>query len=133
MSSPVVTKVRHLGSLTLIVLIRTPRFVNRIQAMIDHDLCKSIRLLARDVEMSEFLIRQVVHENIWCFSDYFYHRPKKDKRKDNSAKLFNTLKHTHKLNMFWFFLDEKNFNQDHINSRNNRWLALFLQYITNRV
>ena len=68
MNPVVILKVRQLRNLTLIVLIKTPKFVNQIQIMINNNLSKSIRSIARDVGMSEFLIRQVVHKDIWYFS-----------------------------------------------------------------
>ena len=42
----------------------TPKFVGEIQAMIDNDPSESIRSIAKNTEMSEFLIRQRVHEDI---------------------------------------------------------------------
>ena len=43
---------------------RTPEFVGEIQTMIGNDPSKSIRSIARDMGVSEFLIRQVVHKDI---------------------------------------------------------------------
>ena len=43
---------------------RTCKFVSETQAMIDNDSNKSISSTAKDIEMSEFLIRLVVHEDI---------------------------------------------------------------------
>ena len=39
---------------------RSPKLVDEIQAMIDNNPSKLIRPIARDMEVSEFLIRQVV-------------------------------------------------------------------------
>ena len=47
---------------------RTPEFVEEILAMIDNDLSQSVRFIARDVVVWEFLIRQVVHEDMKYFS-----------------------------------------------------------------
>ena len=47
---------------------RTPKFIGEIQAIIDNDPSKSIRYIARDMRVSKFLIRQVVHKDIWYFS-----------------------------------------------------------------
>ena len=41
--------------------------ISKIQAMIHNDPRKSIRSIARDMRVPEFLIRQVVHEDIWYF------------------------------------------------------------------
>ena len=43
---------------------RTPKFVGETQAMVDNNLSK----LIRSTGVSEFLIRQVVHEDICYFS-----------------------------------------------------------------
>ena len=42
----------------------TPDFVTDIQAIDDNDPRKSVGFIARDMEVSEFLIRQIVHEDI---------------------------------------------------------------------
>ena len=42
--------------------------MGEIQAMIDINSCKSIRFIAKDMKMSQFLFRQVMHEDIWYFS-----------------------------------------------------------------
>ena len=47
---------------------RTPKFIGEILAMIDNDPSKSIKSLAKDMGMSELLIKQVVHEDIRYFS-----------------------------------------------------------------
>ena len=61
---------KYIGSLTLIVLFRkkTLEFLAEIQAMIDNDPRKSIRSIVRDMRVSKFLIRQVVHDGIRHFS-----------------------------------------------------------------
>ena len=68
-SPMVIMKVRQLGIFTLIILII--EFLNlfgEIKTMIGNDPRKSIRLIARDMGVSEFHIRQVVHEDIRYFS-----------------------------------------------------------------
>ena len=47
---------------------RIHEFSAEIQAMIDNDLNKAIRSIAMDMGMSELLIRQVVHKDIFYFS-----------------------------------------------------------------
>lgn len=65
---------------------RTPEHIDEIQARIDNDPFKSIRSIARDIGVSEFLIRRVVLEDIW-YSSYemrkgqFFSQGIKDKRK----------------------------------------------------
>ena len=73
---------------------RNPEFVGKILAIID----KSARFIALNTRVSEFFIRQVVHENIQYFSnkmrkDQFLSQTIKDKKKDRAAKLLNELKH----------------------------------------
>ena len=72
----------------------TAEFVCKIQAMIYNDHSKSIKSIAKNQEMSKFLIGQIVHEDIWYFSHkmrkvQFLSRAIKDKRKDHTAKLLN--------------------------------------------
>ena len=71
MSPMFITKTWLLGSLTLIALIkkRTPDFLGEIRAMIDKDPRQFIKSISRDMEVSEFIIRQVVHEDICYFSN----------------------------------------------------------------
>ena len=101
--------------------------------MIDNKPSKLIRSIVRD--MSEFLIRQVMHEDIWYFSykirnGQFLSQAMKEKRKDHTAKLLNKLKYSFEPNMLWFFPVEKNFCQDQIvNSQYNYWLTLFPQNV----
>ena len=40
---------------------RSPEFVGEIQAIMENDPSMSIRSIARDMEVSEFLIRQIIH------------------------------------------------------------------------
>ena len=47
---------------------RTPKILGKIQAMINNNPRKTIRSRARDMEESEFLIRQVMPEYIQSFS-----------------------------------------------------------------
>ena len=78
--------------------------------MIDNDLSKSIMSIAMDIEVSEFLIRQVVHEDI----HYFSHKMRKSQfsSQDMKDKIkgFKKNKKTQAsllLNRLWFFSDEK--------------------------
>ena len=60
-----ILKVRQPGGLALIVLIRkTPEFFAQILDMMDHGLRKSIRSIDKDMEVSEFLSRQLVRKDI---------------------------------------------------------------------
>ena len=54
----------------------TPEFVREILATIDNDPCKSIKCIASDMGVSEFLIKQVVHEDIqyfpWARTNFYF-------------------------------------------------------------
>ena len=96
---------------------RALKFLGETQVMIDNDHSKSIRSLARNMGVSELLIRQVEHEDIQYFSyemrkSKFLSPAMKYMIKDRAAKLLNKLKHPLKPNMLWFFSDEKNFCRD---------------------
>ena len=54
---------------------RTLKFVCVVQARIVNDPSKSIKSIARNIRISEFLIKQVVHEDI----QYFSYKMKKSK------------------------------------------------------
>ena len=59
---------------------RIPKFIGEILVMIHNDPNKSIRSIAKDMRISEFLISQIVHEEIQYFSNQmregrFYFRP----------------------------------------------------------
>ena len=61
----------------------------------------------RPITVSEFLIWQIVHEDIHYFSYKFLSQAMKNKMKDDAAKLFNKLKHPFQLNILWFFSNQK--------------------------
>ena len=57
--------------------------------------------------VSEFLIKQVVDEDIYSFKykmrkGQFLLHPMKKKKKDNPAKLFKKFNHSFQMDMFWF-------------------------------
>ena len=66
---------------------------------------KSNRSIARDIDVFEFLIRQIVQEDICYFSYkmrngyFFLSLAIKDNRKDCAANLLNKLKYPLQLNM----------------------------------
>ena len=65
---------------------RIPKFIGEILVMIHNDPNKSIRSIAKDMRISEFLISQIVHEEIQYFSNQmregrFYFRPWKTRGK----------------------------------------------------
>ena len=104
---------------------RTLKSLGVIQAIINNDPSKSIRSIAKDVGVSDFLIHQEVHEYIHYFSYkirkiLFLSQIMKNKRKDHIVKLINKFKHPHYMNMLCLFSDETNFSHNHmVNSQNN--------------
>lgn len=109
--------------------IRTPEFIEQLQNMIDEDPSKSIRALARELNVDEKTVRNCVHEDI-RYKSYalkkhqFMNEATMERRADKAARLLVKLKHPQAQNQLIFFSDEKNFCQDQkVNKRNDRWLC----------
>ena len=84
---------------------RIPEFVGEIQAMINNNPSKSVRSIARDMEVSEFLIALVINESI----RYFSYNMRKGQ---GMSALQNFLTHSVILlrpNMLCFSSDEEKF------------------------
>ena len=84
--------------------------MGEIQDMIGNDPSKLISSIARDMGVSEFLIRQMVHEDVLYFScnvrkDQFLSQAIKGKTKYYTTNLFTELNHHLQSNMLWFFTD----------------------------
>ena len=76
--------------------------------MVDNDLSKSVKSIVKDIGGSDFLIREVVHEDIPSFlckmkKGQFLLQIMKDKRKDRAEKLLKKLKHLLQPNILCFF------------------------------
>ena len=108
------------------------KFIGGIQAMIDNDPSKLIRCIPRDMGVSEFLIRKVVHEDIETFliqnkKKTIFIIGHEGKEESLHSKVLE-LKYSLQLHKLWFFSDEKDFCQDQmVNSQNNCWFAVFQQ------
>ena len=95
--------------------------------MIDNNPSTSIRSIASDMGVSEFLVRQLVHEDFQYFSyrmvkEQLISQVMKDKTKDRAAKRFSKLNYPLKTNMLCFFSDKKIFCLDQmVNPENNSW------------
>jgi len=104
--------------------VRTSRFVQKVQGIIDEDPSKSIRAISKDLQVSECTIRRIIHEDIRykCYTmRQFMSAQTREQRFIRAQRLLNKLKHPEISNMLWFFSDEKNFDQDKkINRRNDR-------------
>ena len=66
--------------------------------MIDNDSSKSTRCITKDMGASDFLIWQLVYEDIWHWlyqmrKGQLFSKPMNLKRKDCAGKLLNKLKH----------------------------------------
>ncbi|EFN87647.1 hypothetical protein EAI_01466, partial [Harpegnathos saltator] len=108
---------------------RNIQFVQQVQKIVDESPSKSMRAIARDLNVSESLICRVVHEDL-RYSSYVMRREQfmsaqtREQRLIRGKRLLNKFKHPEVPNMLWFFSDEKNFDQDQkINRRNDRWLC----------
>ena len=53
--------------------VRTPQFVQQVQGIIDEDPSKSIRVISRNLQVSECTIHPIVHEDIW-YNSYMMRR-----------------------------------------------------------
>ncbi|QQP52246.1 Transposable element tcb2 transposase, partial [Caligus rogercresseyi] len=83
--------------------------VDNIQQIIDKDPGRSMRGIARELSVSDFL---------------FMSAATKERRAERAAALLNKFKHPPDKDMLIFYSDEKNFNQDQkVNKKNNRWLC----------
>ena len=103
--------------------------VAQVQELINQDPGRSMRKIAADLGVSDFLIRKIVKEDIRYRSyalrkGQFMSEATKIVRYEKARGLLNRLKHPPAEDLLIFFSDEKNFSQDQkVNSRNNRWLC----------
>ncbi|QQP52144.1 Transposable element tcb2 transposase [Caligus rogercresseyi] len=103
--------------------------VDNIQQIIDKDPGRSMRGIARELSVSDFLVRKIVKQDI-RYKSYSLRRGQfmsaatKERRAERAAALLNKFKHPPDKDMLIFYSDEKNFNQDQkVNKKNNRWLC----------
>jgi len=107
----------------------SPEITAQVQELINEDPGRSMRKIAADLGVSDFLIRKIVKEDIryrsYCLRrGQFMSETTKKVRYEKAKALLNRLKHPPAEDILIFFSDEKNFNQDQkVNSRNNRWLC----------
>jgi DDE superfamily endonuclease len=109
--------------------IRKDDFVRKVDDIITVNRSKSIRAIAREINVSESTVRRVVHDDIKYKSyvmrrGHFMSAKNRENRLIRSKRLLNNLKHPEEPNILWFFSDEKNFDQDQkVNRKNDRWLC----------
>jgi hypothetical protein len=90
---------------------------------------RSVRSLARELKISEFVVRKKMMQDI-CYMSYslrrgqFLSQATKERRLEKAKLMLNKLKNPAANNQLIFFSDEKNFSQDQkVNKMNNRWLC----------
>ena len=109
---------------------RSQEFINNVRDIMETTPDRSFRSIAKDLNVSDFTIRQCVNEDLRCKSyrlqtGQFLSEGMKNRRLEKSVKLLNKLKHPKDPDMLWFFSDEKNFCQDQMHNRQNHcWVAM---------
>ena len=109
---------------------RSHEFIDNVRDILEATPDRSFRSIAKELNVSDFTIRQCVNEDLRCKSyrlqtGQFLSEGMKNRRLVKSVKLLNKLKHPKDPGMLWFFSDEKNFCQDQLyNRQNHRWVAM---------
>jgi transposase len=104
-------------------------FVEKVQEIIDEDPGRSMRSIARELQVSDSTIRRIVEEDIHYKSyamrrGQFMNDATKKRRLEKAQLLLTRLKHPRTPEQLIFFSDEKNFSQDQkVNRQNDRWLC----------
>ena len=124
-SQMVIMKVQQLENLTLIILIR--KKLPNLLAMNDNKFSKSIKSIAKDMEVSEFLIGQIMYKDIRYFSykkkkGQFWSQVIYNKRKRPPCKAFKQTQASPPTKYTLLFFRW-------VNSQNNHWLALSSQNV----
>ncbi|EFN76011.1 hypothetical protein EAI_12717, partial [Harpegnathos saltator] len=85
---------------------RNTQFVQQVEEIVDESPPKSMRAIARDLNVSESLIRRVVHEDL-RYTSYVMRRGQfisaqiREQRLIRGKRLLNKLKHPEVPNMLW--------------------------------
>ena len=92
---------------------RNTQFVQQVQKIVHESPSKSMGAIARDLNVSEGLIRRVVHEDLRYKSyvlcrGHFMSAQTRNQRLIRGKRLLNKLKHPVVPNMLWFFSDKRN-------------------------
>ncbi|UYV75622.1 hypothetical protein LAZ67_13000780 [Cordylochernes scorpioides] len=108
--------------------VRGEEFVKNVKEKIDGNPGKSMRAIAKEMDVGSMTIVRTIHEDLGLKS-YAFRKGQlltenmKNNRKGKAAALLNNLKHD-SFGMLRFFSDEKNFDVDQkINPRNDRWIC----------
>ncbi|UYV75111.1 hypothetical protein LAZ67_12002507 [Cordylochernes scorpioides] len=108
--------------------VRGEEFVKNGKEKIDGNPGKSMRAIAKEMDVGSMTIVRTTHEDLGLKS-YALRKGQlltenmKNNRKGKAAALLNNLKHD-SFGMLRFFSDEKNFDVDQkVNPRNDRWIC----------
>ncbi|UYV81663.1 ADCY1 [Cordylochernes scorpioides] len=108
--------------------VRGEEFVKNVKEKIDGNPGKSMRAIAKEMDVGSMTIIRTIHEDLGLKS-YALRKGQlltenmKNNRKGKAAALLNNLKHD-SFGMLRFFSDEKNFDVDQkVNPRNDRWIC----------
>ncbi|UYV65511.1 hypothetical protein LAZ67_3004553, partial [Cordylochernes scorpioides] len=108
--------------------VRGEEFVKNVKEKIDGNPGKSMRAIAKEMDVGSMKIVRTIHEDLGLKS-YALRKGQlltenmKNNRKGKAAALLNNLKHD-SFGMRRFFSDEKNFDVDQkVNPRNDRWIC----------
>ncbi len=103
--------------------------VARLQELIDQDPSGSMRSLAKELNISEFVVRKKMAQDI-RYKSYalrrgqFMSQAMKERRLEKAKLLLNKLKNPTGNGQLVFFSDEKNFSQvQKVNRKHERWLC----------
>ncbi|UYV73144.1 PTPRD [Cordylochernes scorpioides] len=108
--------------------VRGEEFVKNVKEKIDGNPGKSMRAIAKEMDVGSMTIVRTIHEDLGLKS-YALRKGQlltenmKNNRKGKAATLLNNLKHD-SFGMLRFFSDEKNFDVDQkVNPRNDLWIC----------
>ncbi|UYV65933.1 hypothetical protein LAZ67_3005915 [Cordylochernes scorpioides] len=108
--------------------VRGEEFVKNVKEKIGGNPGKSMRAIAKEMDVGSMTIVRTIHEDLGLKS-YALRKGQlltenmKNNRKGKAAALLNNLKHD-SFGMLRFFSDEKNFDVDQkVNPRNDRWIC----------
>ncbi|UYV71114.1 hypothetical protein LAZ67_8001791, partial [Cordylochernes scorpioides] len=108
--------------------VRGEEFVKNVKEKIDGNPGKSMRAIAKEMDVGSMTIVRTIREDLGLKS-YALRKGQlltenmKNNRKGKAAALLNNLKHD-SFGMLRFFSDEKNFDVDQkVNPRNDRWIC----------
>ncbi|QQP57793.1 Uncharacterized protein FKW44_002897, partial [Caligus rogercresseyi] len=108
---------------------RTPDFIRRVSDIFEHDPSRSIRDVAKKLDVSHVTLLACVNEDLRCHSyklkvGQLLTQKNKNMRLYKSVKLLNKHKYPKENDMLWSIFDDNFFCQDQkLNKQNQRWVA----------